>query len=208
MPRGRYLHRDDETGSVVAVEDFQCAAGPTGWRYVVTVRLAADGPDVGRVDLTLDGGGRQARVQLAGAGWLLRGGVAGRETVWLRTPDGVAAPEDAVVEQSEPAAGFTGRSPAFMVAAARLLRLTPGGRARIRLVAVSDPALGTTVLEQGWHLVGVVEHPTPTSPLPVARYQVTDLAVGNVAEVHLAGDVVLAAPGLELADLNAPPTLP
>ena len=211
VPTGSYLHVDPVEGSPVAVEEFSCAAGPVGWRYVATVH-DPDGRQTGGIDLTLDGGGRQVRLVVTAGGWELRGGVAGRETLWVRRPagpggrDGGAAGPGAV-ERAEVAAGFAGRSPAFLVAAARLLRLAAGSRARLRLVEVADPALGTRVVEQGWSLDAVTSYPTETGPLPLARYRVTDLSIGEARVVHLAGDVVVAAPGLELAALHSPPTL-
>ncbi|SCE59905.1 hypothetical protein GA0115252_17808 [Streptomyces sp. DfronAA-171] len=36
-------------------------------------------------------------------------------------------------------------------------------------------------------------------------YQVSDLETGERHDVHVAGDVVLAAPGIELEDLESPP---
>lgn len=177
-------------------EDFSCAPGPSGWRYVGSVSGG------GRVDVTVDGGGRQVRVELAGGGWLLRGGVSGRSTVWVRSGSGVAP-----VELSAVASGFAGESPAFLVAAVRLLRLPPGARARLRVVSVSGPALAARVVEQGWELAEVTSHPTELGSLPVGRYRVADLETGEVGEVHVAGDVVLAAPGVELTELSSPPSL-
>lgn len=185
MPSGVYELADGSR------EAFSCAAGPVGWRYV------APG-----VDVTVDGGGRQVRVALAAGGWSLRGGVAGPSVLWVRS-----SPADPGAERSERAAGFAGDSPGFLVAAARLLRLTPGSRSRLRLVLVSGPALATRVVTQEWSLAGTTSHPTELGPLPVARYRVADLDTGSVSDVHLAGDVVLAAPGVELAELRSPPTL-
>lgn len=229
MPTGSYLHLDPFDGSPVAVEEFSCAAGPAGWRYAAVLRAPDGGGETGRVDVTLDGGGRQVRVELLGGGWRLRGGAAGGQTVWLRLPgsggpapgsgsgsgagagagadagDGTAAGGEAV-ERSAAALGLTGRSPAFLVAAARRLRLSAGGRARVRLVALSEPALGTRLVDEQWSLIAVVSHPTDLGPLPVARYDVLDLGTGETRSVHLAGDVVVAAPDLELTALHSPPT--
>ncbi len=184
MPTGTYQLADG------VVEHFSCAPGPAGWRYVGS-------STAGRVDLTLDGGGRQVRLSMSAGGRELRGGVAGPDTVWVR--DGV--------ERAAPAAGFAGASPAFLVAAVRLLRLQPGSRARLRLVAVIGAALATRVVEQGWELVSVTSHPAETGPLPVGSYRVADLQTGEVGQVHVAGDVVLAAPGVELTGLESAPNL-
>jgi hypothetical protein len=188
VPQGTYrVAAGDET--------FSCAPGPSGWRYV------SSWPG-GRLDLTVDGGGRQVRVEVAAGGWLLRGGMSGRSTVWVRS--GAGSPP---VECSAEATGFARASPGLLVAAVRLLRLTPGARARLRVVEVAGPALATRVVEQGWELTGVTKHVTETGPLPVARYRVADLDTGEVGDVHVAGDVVLSAPGVELVDLASPPNL-
>ena len=178
MPRGTYLF------SSGAIEEFSCAAGPAGWRYVSPA-----------LDLTLDGAGRQLRVEFRAGGWTLRGGTAGSSTVWVRSGGAEA------VERSATASGFAGTSPGLLVAAVRLLRLSPGGRGRLRLVAVSGNALATRVVEQGWELVGITEH----GALSVARYRMAELDTGEVGELHVAGDVVLAAPGVELGALSSPP---
>lgn len=188
MPRGTYRLASGD-------EEFSCAPGPSGWRYV------GSWPG-GRIDVTVDGGGRQLRVELASGGWLLRGGVSGPSTVWVRSGAGLPASE-----RSETAAGFAGSSPGLLVAAVRLLRLTPGARARLRLVEVSGAALATRLVEQGWELAGVTSHPTELGPLPVGRYRVADLDTGEVGDVHMAGDVVLSAPGVELVELSSPPSL-
>lgn len=169
------------------VEEFSCAAGPAGWRYVSA-----------GLDLVLDSVGRQVRVEFRGGGWVLRGGVSGASTLWTRGPAGFM---ESAGERAAEAAGFAGESPGLLVAAARLLRLEPGGRARLRLVAVTGEALAPRVVEQGWELVSV----TARGPLSVARYRVAALDTGEVGEVHLAGDVVLAAPGVELTALSSPP---
>jgi hypothetical protein len=59
-----------------------------------------------------------------------------------------------------------------------------------------------------WSLTTVEEYPTQVGPLPIERYQTADLASGQPAAVQLAGDVVLAATGVELHALDTPPKLP
>ncbi|RAY14278.1 hypothetical protein DPM19_14970 [Actinomadura craniellae] len=192
MPRGTYLHVEEQV-----TERFQCAPGAGGWRYV------GERADGGRTDLTVDARWRQIRVELATRHWLLRGGVAGSELYWIRSG---ASGEPA--EHAARAAGFLGESPAFLVAVARSLRLAAGGSAAVRLVRVQGPGLAALDIGQRWRLAETTTYAAELAPLPVERYEITDLATAETVEVHLAGDVVLAAPGLELEDLESPPTLP
>jgi hypothetical protein len=189
VPRGTYLHLEEELE-----ERFQCAPGPGGWRYVGE---RADGQ---RVDLVVDGRWRQIRVEVLVPGWWLRGGVTGNELAWVRGGG------DEVVEHGERAAGFVGESPGFLVAVARTLRLAEGEQADVRLVRLSGPLSALTELWR-WRLAATETHETETEPLPVERYEVTDLATGEVTFVHLTGDVVLDAPGIELTGLESPPNL-
>ena len=119
--------------------------------------------------------------------------------MWVRTG---ASGEDAG-EDTAPAAGFTGRSPAFLVAVAQLLGLHAEGSSSGRLVAFIEPALAPVPVEVAWSLTTVEEYPTEVGPLPVERYETVDLASGQRATVHLAGDVVLAGTGVELDALDS-----
>jgi hypothetical protein len=205
LPRGTYHHLDPG-GTLAGVEVFSCAPGPSGWRYVSQTYTALNEP-LGRVDVTVDAAWRQVRVQVTGGGWTLRGGLVGPDAVWVRSPADAALGGDEGAEQTATAAGFTGRSPAFAVVTARLLGLSLLDRRRVRLVGVTEPACVALPVDEGWALVDVTEHATDTGALPVERYEVADLATAERRVVHLAGDVVLEAPGLELFDLESPPTL-
>jgi hypothetical protein len=187
VPSGTYLHLDGRIE-----ERFRCAPGAGGWRYV------GERTDGARIDLTVDGAWRQVRVELAAAGRLIRGGrVGGNEVLWIRSGE----------EHSAAAAGFLGDSPGFLVAVARSLRLDPGGRAVVPLVQVSGPALAALTVSQQWRLAEITTYDTELAPLPVERYEITDLATGEPSVIQLAGDVVLDAPGIELTGLDTPPTL-
>jgi hypothetical protein len=89
------------------------------------------------------------------------------------------------------------------VATTRLLALAVQDRRRVRLVAVTEPALATRVIDEGWSLTGVESR----GGLEVARYEVADLTTGDRRVVHLTGDVVVAADGVALASLEGAPTL-
>ncbi|MGK5631796.1 hypothetical protein [Streptomyces sp. URMC 123] len=201
MPRGRYSLHDPHDRTPLGEEHFHCATGPSGWRYVSQITTPS-GDHAGSVDLTLDELGRPIRVELHAASWQVRGGALDGVT-WVRTdPSGAHATEGNV-----PAHAFTGASPAFLVATARLLRPAPAAPAtRVRLVAFTSPVLAPRTLDQSWSLVTRETHATDNGPLLVDEYQVTDLDTGEQRPVHIAGDVVLAAPGIELEDLESPPS--
>jgi hypothetical protein len=201
MPRGRYSLHDPHDGTPLGEEHFHCAAGPSGWRYVAQV-TGPGGDHTGSVDLTVDDRGRPLRMELHAGSWRVRGGALDGVT-WVRTdPAGTEAEEG-----NAAAHGFTGASPAFLVATARLLHPRSGGpAARGRLVALTPPVLAPRTLDQAWTLLGTAAHSTDSGPLTVHEYRVTDLDTGEALAVHLAGDVVLAAPGVELEDLESPPS--
>jgi hypothetical protein len=183
VPSGTYLHLDDRIE-----ERFRCAPGGGGWRYV------GERADGARADLTVDGAWRQIRVELAAAGRLIRG-----EVLWVRAEERR--------EHSAAAAGFLGDSPGFLVAVARSLRLDPGEHVVVPLVRLGGPALAALTVTQRWRLAEITTYDTELAPLPVERYEITDMATGESGVVHLAGDVVLAAPGVELTRLDSPPSL-
>ncbi|MHC5701779.1 hypothetical protein HHX38_15615 [Streptomyces sp. PKU-MA01144] len=201
MPRGRYSLHDPHDHTPLGEEHFHCAPGPSGWRYV-SQRTTPSGEHTGSVDLALDELGRPIRLELHAAGWQVRGAALDGVT-WVRTdPAGTHAAEGNVRAHA-----FTGTSPAFLVATARLLRLAPGDPAtRVRLVAFTDPVLAPRTVDRSWALVKSEAHGTDNGPLTVDEYRIGCLDTGEQYTVHIAGDVVLAAPGIELEDLETPPS--
>lgn len=209
MPRGRYSLHDPHDHTPLGEEHFQCATGPSGWRYVSQITASHDRPDAtrspqpaGTVDLTIDTLGRPLRLELQAGGWQVRGAALDGVT-WVRTdPTGERARED-----NAPARSFTGASPAFLVATARLLRPALGAApVRVRLVSFAPSVLAPRTLDQSWTLLDSETHVTDSGPLVVENYQVSEVDTGEVHSVHLAGDVVLSAPGVELEELESPPS--
>ena len=203
MPSGRYSFYDTHDNTPLGEERFSCAPGPSGWRYTAQTLTTGSEPD-GSIDLTLDALSRPLRLELRAGGWQIRAGLLDGLS-WVRShqddPEGIHARPG-----NERAHAFAGRSPAFLIATARLLRLSPGGSSRLRAVAFTDPVLAPYTHDQGWTLDGIESHATDSGPLTVERYRVADLATGEEGIVHLAGDVVLAAPGIELEQLETPPS--
>lgn len=201
MPRGRYSLHDPYDGTPLGEEHFNCAPGPSGWRYVSQI-TAPSGDPTGSVDLTLDALGRPIRLELHAGDWQVRGAALDGVT-WVRTdPTG-----DHAQQGNTAAHSFTGASPAFLVATSRLLRLVPGDPGtRVRLVALEPPVLAPRTLDQSWTLTDTSAHATDSEPLTVENYQVGEIDTGEQHLVHIAGDVVLAAPGIELEELESPPS--
>ncbi|MGW2231892.1 hypothetical protein [Streptomyces formicae] len=202
MPRGRYSLHDPHDHTPLGEEHFHCAPGPSGWRYV-SQRTTPSGDPAGSVDLALDDRGRPIRLELHAGDWQVRAGALNGVT-WVRTD----STGEHAAENNAPAHACTGTSPAFLVATARLLSLTPASPAtRLRLVAFTDPVLAPRTLDQSWTLLKREAHATDNGPLTVDEYQVTALDTGEQHSVHITGDVVLSAPGIELEHLESPPSV-
>ncbi|HWM35837.1 MAG TPA: hypothetical protein VNS49_01790 [Streptomyces sp.] len=201
MPRGRYSLHDPHDQTPLGEEHFHCAPGPSGWRYVSQITTPS-GDHAGSVDLALDELGRPIRLELHASSWQVRG-VALEGVTWVRTdPAGEHAQEGNAAAHS-----FTGASPAFLIATSRLLRPAAGDPAtRVRLVALTPPVLAPRTLDQSWALLDTKAHATDNEPLIVDNYQVSEVDTGEQHPVHIAGDVVLAAPGIELEELESPPS--
>jgi hypothetical protein len=197
VPRGTYLHVDSIDGTPLAEERFSCAPGGQGWRYVAEVLEPGGGAAIGGIDITVDDAWRQLRVEISAGSWVVRGGRSGAETVWVRGTD----------EDTAAAYGFTGRSPAFLIVTARLLALAPSASTAIRLVDLTEPSLAAFAVEQQWTLLEVTSYDAGALRLPVERYEIVDRDSGDARVIHLAGDVVLDAPGIELTELDTPPSL-
>lgn len=201
MPRGRYSLHDPHDHTPLGDEHFHCATGPSGWRYFSQITTPS-GEHAGSVDLAVDELGRPVRLELNAGGWQVRG-AAMEGVTWVRTdPAGEHAQEGNAAAHS-----FTGASPAFLIATSRLLRPASGGPGvRARLVALAPPVLAPRTLDQSWTLLGTETHATDNAPLVVEDYQVGEVDTGEAHTVHIAGDVVLAAPGIELEELESPPS--
>jgi hypothetical protein len=186
MPRGTYVH-DSEVE-----ERFSCAPDGGGWRYT------AERSDGGTIELVADGRWRPARLQVTAGEHVLRGGASGAELLWVT----------AGRECSARATGFLGDSPGLLVAVARSLGLAEHETVDVRLLLVTEPSLAVRTVPQRWTLTEIAWHDAGDGRLPVERYEITDLETGEISEFYLAGDVVVAAPGIELTGLDDPPNFP
>jgi hypothetical protein len=72
---------------------------------------------------------------------------------------------------------------------------------------VSGTSLSALTVLWRWRRGATSSYETETEPLPVTEYEITDLSTGEAESLYLAGDVAVAAPGVELTDLESPPNL-
>ena len=163
-----------------ALERFTCSHDADGWRYDGTRTDPVTGAVVGSVELHL--AGRTTRLHVEAGAWVLRGAAAHGEVLWRRGDQERTAPGD----------GFTGTSPAFLVACARL------ARERLHLIELTEPVLATRTATQQWSAAGRTEH----DGIEVDSWQVDDLSTGERRELRLAGALVVQAPGVRLVELT------
>jgi hypothetical protein len=86
------------------------------------------------------------------------------------------------------ASGFTGTSPGYDVATARLLDLQVGEVRQLRLVELAEPVAAARTVSQAW---ARTEAPEPD----VERYEVADLDTAERWVVHLSGGVLVSREG-------------
>lgn len=178
MPTGAYLLSGHD--GPYAVERFRCDGSGDDWRYEATREHLSTGATLGRIELQLTGS--TTRLHAEGGGWVLRGAAGAGEVLWRRGEQESTAAGD----------GFTGSSPAFLVAGSRR------GPDRLRLIEVTEPVLATRSVLQQW----AAQDESERDGVRVRRYEVDDLATGERRVVHLAGDVVVDAPGVRLVELD------
>lgn len=160
-------------------EHFSCGPGPLGWRY--TSRTTHGDT----LDLVLETHGVVRRMEADFDGWAVRGGVVGDEVVWVRGEQ----------EHSAGAKGFTGESPAFDLAVARLLALDVGATVQVSLVELTSPVGAARTVRHGWARTA---DPEPG----VQRYEVADLATAERWVLHVSGEVLVSREGSRPAVLS------
>lgn len=176
MPTGTYELLDGE-GRARGVEEFRCAPGPIGWRSYSSVTL--DG-QAARVDLSVDARWEPVRVRIENPAHHL---------LLSQSPAGATFMLDDATEQIARAPVVSFPSPAFLVAAVRAL--PEGGATPALLIdaATLQPAPATLSFEL---LDAEQDVETSVGTFTAARWSVSG------REFFVAGDVLVAGPGLRL----------
>jgi len=184
MPSGRYVVMDGD-GNPAGIEDFRCAPGPAGWRYVSDIRTKDPEPHSEVVDLVVDASWRPVRTRIA----------TGEHELVLTGDGGVLA---GVRDGSSlelpwgPDTHLDYLSPAFNAATANRLSAT----AELGVVFIAAVTCEPRLVRQRYELLGDKVVSTPVGRFEARGWRHTSLDSGWAAELWVAADVVVAFEGL------------
>ena len=179
MPSGRYAVRG-RSGDVVGTEDFRCAPGPMGWRYVSEIERDEPTPHRETVDVVVDASWRIVRTRIeTGSHSLLREADA----------DALAGVQDGQKIELPwgPEMHLDYLSPAFNAVTAQRLH----GTSEIDVVYLEPVTLEPTSTRQRYELLRRELVETPSGSFLAVRWRYTALATGWTSDLWVADDVVV-----------------
>ncbi len=182
MPTGSYVVMDGE-GNTTGREDFRCAPGPAGWRYVSEIETTQPEPHAETVDLVVDGAWEPVRVRI----------VTGRHEIVLhRHGDAMTALRDGTQIEVPVRPDVDYLSPAFNAVTANRL----GATADIEAIYLEAVTCEPRLEPQRYELLGDEEVLTPVGTFAARRWRYTALSTGWTRDLWVAGDVVVRYEGL------------
>ena len=179
MPSGRYEVRG-RGGDVVGTEDFRCAPGPMGWRYVSEIEREEPTMHRETVDVTVDGSWQVVRTRIETSSHAIL--LEPRDDVLAGIRDG-----EHVEVPWGPDTHLDYLSPAFNVVTAQRLDDT----AEIDVVYLEPVTLAPTITRQRYELIGRENVDTPAGRFLAVRWRYTALETGWTSELWVAEDVVV-----------------
>jgi hypothetical protein len=179
VPSGRYAVRG-RSGDVVGTEDFRCAPGPMGWRYVSEIERDEPTPHRETVDVAVDASWRIVRARIETAAHLIA--LEPRDDALVGLRDGAE-----VQLQWGPDMHLDYLTPAFNAITAQRL----DGTSEIAVVYLEPITLESTVTRQRYELLGPDEVGTPVGSFASTRWRYTALDTGWTSELWVADDVVV-----------------
>jgi hypothetical protein len=185
MPSGLYRLFDAD-GAPAGTEQFRCAPGPMGWRYFSTVQ---DARGVSNVDLSVDASWRPVRVRIQTPEHHLLVSARARQFVGILDDEHLELPFD----QATMTADYP--SPCFPLVTA--LRL--GSTAEIEAVAFDADTLRAQVEHHRYEAGDSEEVPTPVGRFAARAWRHIAPRPRFSRALWVAGDVIVAGDGLELA---------
>lgn len=179
MPSGRYSVRG-RSGDVVGTEDFRCAPGPMGWRYVSEIERDEPTPHRETVDVVVDTSWRIVRTRIE---------TGSHATLLEARRDSLEGIRDGhKVEMAwGPEMHLDYLSPAFNAITAQRLE----GSSEIDVLFLEPVTLEPVPMRQRYELIGRESVETPSGTFLAARWGYTALATGWTSDLWVADDVVV-----------------
>ena len=185
MPSGRYTVRG-RSGDVVGTEDFRCAPGPMGWRYVSEIERDEPTPHREWVDVVVDASWRIVRTRIE---------TGSHATLLEARGDSLEGVRDGhEVEMAwGPEMHLDYLSPAFNAITARRLEDAPadGTAHDIDVLFLEPVTLEPVPMRQRYELIGRESVDTPSGTFLASRWGYTALATGWTSDLWVADDVVV-----------------
>ncbi len=179
VPSGRYVVMDG-SGEPVGTEDFRCAPGPAGWRYVADIETRVPRPHREHLDLVVDAAWRPVRCRIETGEHRI---LLERGERWSGQRDGgsVELPRDELPDLDH-------LSPSFNAVTANRL----GATADVEVLFLAPVTLEPRIEPQRYELLVREEDvATPVGTFRAARWRHTALRTGFTRELWVAGDVVV-----------------
>jgi hypothetical protein len=179
MPSGRYSVRG-RSGGVVGTEDFRCAPGPMGWRYVSEIDREEPSMHRESVDVTVDTSWRVVRTRIETGSHEILLEPQGDVLAGVRDGEHVEVPWG-------PETHLDYLSPAFNAITAQRLSDT----AEIDVVYLEPVTLVPIDMRQRYELVRRENVDTPAGRFLAVRWRYTALTTGWTSDLWVAEDVVV-----------------
>lgn len=179
MPSGRYAVRG-RSGDVVGTEDFRCAPGPMGWRYVSEIERSEPAPHRETVDVAVNAVWRIVRAAIDTGSHTIT--LSPRLDALIGMRDG-----DPIEASWGPETHLDYLSPSFNAITAQRLDAT----SEIDVVYLEPVTLEPRAVRQRYELLGREEVATPVGRFDSIRWRYTALESGWTSDLWVAGDVLV-----------------
>lgn len=164
----------------MGTEDFRCAPGPMGWRYVSEIDRDEPTPHRETVDVAVDASWRIVRTRIATGSHEIALEPRGDALAGIRDRAEIEVPWG-------PEVHLDYLSPAFNAITAQRLR----GTTEIEVIYLEPVTVEPTVMRQRYESLGPDDVETPVGTFASTRWRYTALSSGWTSELWVADDVVV-----------------
>ena len=173
----------DGEGVPTGREEFRCAPGPAGWRYVSTIQIESGEPHVEIVDVAVDHRWRPVRLRID----------TGEHSLLLTASNGtMRGAKDGEPIDLDWFDDVDYLSPSFNVATARRLSRT----AEVDVLFFDPVTLKPSIVPQRYEMLGEGEVISPAGRFAATEWRYTALRSGFTRRLWIAGDVLISYEGV------------